>query len=96
MKAISGTVSAGDYPNGDWWNGNGPRETTKHVDFPKGTFQTKSTVIAALSSLDASNGANVRVTATVTNASKDHCDIRISTWGDTKIAGVTVTWLAIG
>ena len=96
MKAITGQASAGSWPTGDWWDGSGPRETTKHVEFPSGTFASKPAVIAAISTLDASNAANVRISATVTNVSKDHFDLQISTWADTKIAGVTVSWIAVG
>lgn len=96
MKALTGNVHAGDYPNGDWWNGSGPREVTRHVAFPAGSFHRAPTVLAAISHLDAGNAANVRIAANVTNVTDDHCDIKISTWADTKIAGVTVSWIAIG
>jgi hypothetical protein len=96
MKAITGKVQAGSYPSGDWWTGSGPREVTKHIDFPAGTFSSTPAVMAAISNLDASKAANVRIDAQVTNVSKNHCDIRISTWADSKIASVVVSWIAVG
>ena len=96
MKALTGKVNAGSYPSGDWWTGSGPREVTKHIDFPAGAFTQSPAVIAAISNLDAGNAANLRIDAQVTSVSKTHCDIRISTWADTKIASVVVSWMAVG
>jgi hypothetical protein len=94
MQVQTGTVGVSDYPHGDWWTGSGPREVTKHITLSG--FNRAPKVVAAISSFDISGQANARVNVTVENVSSSHADIRIATWADTRIASITVSWIAIG
>jgi hypothetical protein len=85
-----------DFENdGAMWSGQGPRLSRTDVSFREGFF-APPVVQVALSMWDISNIATSRADVQAANISKDGFSIMFRTWGDTKIARVRVSWIAIG
>jgi hypothetical protein len=96
-KMISGTVSKGYYETTHPFmtlEPIGPRSDTIRVDFPAGSFSSNPKVETMLSSIDTEHLANTRLTASASNISINGFDLVIATWADSRVYGVTVTWLA--
>ncbi|HEY0027005.1 MAG TPA: H-type lectin domain-containing protein [Allosphingosinicella sp.] len=81
------------YPNGPMWTGNGPRSVTKDVKF-RCPFACPPQVVASISTLDAGNAANTRVSVTCQAITTTGFQIKVETWADTKLAMVAVAWVA--
>jgi hypothetical protein len=95
MVVLTGSAGVfSHYPNGYMWTGSGEREVVKYVGFSK-PFNGKPSVSASLAMVDSSNGANLRVNVSVQDVTNDGFNVRVATWGDTKLAGVSISWIAV-
>lgn len=71
----------------------GDRSYTIEITFPK-PFETKPNVVLAVSQLDAATSTNIRYNVEAVSVSRDNFTVKISTWSDSKILGISGTWLA--
>ena len=81
--------------DGPMWAGEGPREVVYPILFSE-PFTDVPVVTAGLSMWDIAADANSRVDLSVQTVSTRGCELRLRTWGDTRIARVRVSWQAIG
>jgi hypothetical protein len=95
---ISGNVSKSYWTTGhplELGTPIGGRSDTIHIDFPAGKFSTPPNVQVTLSMIDAENdGSNIRLSVSPVNITTNGFDIQVSTWLDSKVYAVGVTWLA--
>ncbi len=90
----SGKFSANtSSPNYTLDKNSGDRSYTIEVTFPK-PFDTKPNVVLAVSQLDASTSTNIRYNVEAVSVSRDNFTVKITTWSDSKILGISGTWLA--
>ncbi|KAK3623577.1 hypothetical protein LTR56_021540 [Elasticomyces elasticus] len=78
--------------------GPAPRNTGR-VEFDKGKFDKKPTVIAALSSFDLAGGRDLRIGVEVEDVSKTGFTWHLNTWGDNSddaLRSATATYFALG
>ena len=80
---------------GEMWTGHGPRERSRRVKF-KEKYRQAPTVHVSLSMWDTDNGANQRAELSTTSITKDAFTVVFRTWGDSRVARVRVSWMAIG
>lgn len=80
---------------GPMWTGQGPREERRLIEFGL-TFMEPPMVHVSLSMWDISNEANMRVQVMAEDVEDSRFTVSLRTWGDTRIARVAVSWLAIG
>ncbi|MBE0570679.1 MAG: H-type lectin domain-containing protein [Ignavibacteriaceae bacterium] len=73
----------------------GDRSVTITVNFLE-PFENKPEVTLAVTLLDATAEKNVRYKVEALSVSRDAMTIKISTWADTKIFGISGYWLAHG
>lgn len=66
---------------------------SKYVPFGE-PFTADPQVTTALTAIDASNASNLRVLVLPMRISRQGFDLRVQTWGDTKLHFVQVTWTA--
>ena len=52
-------------------------------------------MLLSLSGLDSDSGTNLRVEVVAEDITRDGFVARVKTWWDTKLYGVTISWLAI-
>lgn len=92
---FAGTTQFSDGGSGAMWAGSGPRNRVVHVDFPR-PFDTKPTVVVAMSGLDAaSNSASsVRISVSAQNVTERGFDVNFHTWADSRIWSTSVMWVA--
>ena len=105
MKRISGHsvgVQQGeellfsDYQNGgEMWTGAGQREVRRSVTFSD-PFSTVPVVHVGLALWDMDHGANQRADLQADAVTTDGFELVFRTWGDTRVARLHATWLAIG
>lgn len=81
--------------DGPMWAGNGPREVIYPIVFDE-AFIDLPVVTASLSMWDMADGANARLDLSVQTVSTRGFELRLRTWGDTRIARVRAAWQAIG
>jgi len=80
---------------GDMWTGEGDRERRVDVRFDQ-RFRRPPLVNIAIKMIDADQGANLRYDLILENVTQRGFEVRMKTWGDTKIARASVNWTAIG
>lgn len=80
---------------GEMWTGTGPRERVTKVAFSE-PFLIPPAVQVSLSLLDADRDHNLRTEVTAEAITETGCDVVFRTWGDSRIARVRISWLAIG
>jgi hypothetical protein len=80
---------------GEMWTSEGTRERRKHVAFAP-PFRAAPSVHVGLSLWDTDCRTNARMEVVAENVAPDGFDIVFRTWGDTRIARVRVSWIAIG
>lgn len=89
-------VMFSDYENnGHMWSGSGTRQRKKTIVFSE-PFADVPTVQAGLSLWDVDKDTNVRADVLAKNISSTGFDLIFRTWGDTRVARVRLTWMAIG
>ena len=81
--------------DGLMWTGQGARQSRGRVRFSQ-PFHAAPTVHLSLSMWDMSNTTNARVDLQAEDVGTEGFDILFRTWGDTRVARVRVSWLAIG
>ena len=80
---------------GDMWTGTGPRESRSAVSFSD-HFKSAPVVQVGMSMWDMDRLTNLRADIQAENITKTGFDLVFRTWGDTRVARVRATWLAIG
>ena len=84
------------FENGDpMWVGEGPRLVTQSVRFSE-PFRQPPVVQAAISMWDMAGSSNQRADLQATKITRDGFELEFRTWGDTQVARIRVSWLAIG
>jgi len=73
----------------------GDRSVTITVNFLE-PFENKPDVTLGVTLLDATSDKNVRYKVEALSVSRDAMTIKVSTWADTKIFGISGYWLAHG
>ena len=81
--------------DGEMWTGEGPRHIRSFVLFRE-AFVTPPVVHVAMSMWDMSNTANSRADVQASDIKPEGFAIVFRTWGDSKVARVRVSWIAIG
>ena len=91
----SGTFSANSTtPNYTLDKNSGDRTITIEINYHT-AFDKKPEVILSVNQLDASTNSNVRYEVKTISVSRDNFIIQIKTWSESKIFGISGTWLAI-
>ena len=72
----------------------GDRSMTIYVTFDKG-FDKKPKIILSITKLDSDAQSKLRYRVEALSVSRDGFSIKVTTWGDTKIMGISGDWLAI-
>ena len=80
---------------GSMWSGSGQRMRVIDVSFSS-KFRHPPAVQAGFALLDVSNSDALRLNLTVDNVTETGFKLTVETWGDTKVARASATWLAIG
>lgn len=80
---------------GPMWVGQGPREERRRVEYGL-TFLVPPMVHVGLSMWDVSNEANMRMQVAAEEVGNSGFVVSLRTWGDTRIARMGVSWLAVG
>lgn len=80
---------------GVMWSGDGPRQSRATVVFER-AFVAPPTMQVGLVMWDISNATFARMDVQAEGIAATGCDVVFRTWGDTKVARVRVSWLAIG
>ncbi len=77
------------------WQGTGPREVRVAQKFAA-AFADNPLITIGLSMWDIDHLTNSRIDLTAENVTPRGFDIVFKTWGDTHVARVRATWMAIG
>ena len=95
-KVLSGYWSASKNTSGYTLAENsGDRSVTIQINFLD-PFENKPDVTLGVTLLDATSDKNVRYKVEALSVSRDGMTIKISTWADTKIFGISGYWMAHG
>lgn len=79
----------------EMWTGEGPRVVVQHVAFEEGFMQAPS-VHVSISMWDMAGSVNQRADIQAVQVTSDGFDIQFRTWGDTRVARIRASWMAIG
>lgn len=80
---------------GAMWNGSGPRSVRRSVAFST-PFAAPPSVTAGLAMWDVDQGSNQRGDISVDSVTETGFELVFKTWGDTRVARIRATWMAIG
>jgi hypothetical protein len=86
------TTKVGD-PGYNLDNNTGERSMTVEVNFTK-PFEVKPKVILSVTQIDGDKAFNQRYNVEVLSVSRDGFTVKIRTWADSKIYGISGYWLA--
>ncbi|MFT6446825.1 MAG: hypothetical protein ACJA1J_003088 [Sulfitobacter pontiacus] len=90
------TVLFSDFQDGgEMWTGKGQRERRNHITFST-PYRDIPTVHASLALWDVDNATVMRADLRSENVTKEGFELVFRTWGDTRIARVRASWMAIG
>ncbi|MEO0486994.1 MAG: H-type lectin domain-containing protein [Pseudomonadota bacterium] len=81
--------------DGPMWSGTGPRVVRQAVAFSD-AYKTPPNVQVALTMWDMDSESNPRMDVSAEQISETGCVLVFRTWGDTRVARVRASWLAIG
>lgn len=85
-----------DYENnGRMWSGSGTRQRKKTIVFSE-PFTEPPAVHVSMSLWDVDKETNTRADVQAKNISTTGFDLIFRTWGDTRVARVRLSWLAMG
>ena len=85
-----------DYEDGgEMWTGRGQRERRRHISFGS-AFRAAPTVHMSLSLWDVDAATVMRADLSAEAVTKTGFDMVFRTWGDTRVARVRISWMAIG
>jgi hypothetical protein len=73
--------------------GSGERSYSIEVNFLK-PFEARPNVALSVTQIDAEKGANLRYSIDAISVSRDGFTVKILTWGDAKIFGISGYWIA--
>ena len=79
----------------EMWTGEGPGLAIQRVRFPESYLQAPA-VHVSVSMWDMDGSANQRADIQAANITNDGFDIQFRTWGDTRVARIRASWMAIG
>lgn len=80
---------------GEMWTKDGARTVSSDVRF-KEVFSAVPKIHVGIATLDASKDSNLRITLRAGSVTKGGFSIKLATWDDTRLAKVSVNWMAIG
>ncbi len=80
---------------GDMWTGSGPRMHRERIEFAE-PFRQAPTVHVSLSMFDMDQKSNQRADLDHEGVDEKGFTVVFRTWGDTRVARVRASWLAIG
>jgi len=84
--------------NSEGWSLNAGAGTRQHIVFVRFSrpFAEQPVVILSMTSLDGapSRDGNIRVALKADNITRDGFVVKISTWGESRLAGIEGSWLA--
>ncbi|MFD2441720.1 hypothetical protein F8A10_12860 [Paracoccus kondratievae] len=80
---------------GPMWTGEGPRVEAQQVQFDE-PFIEPPVVHVSLTMWDIDCGANQRADIRAANVTETGFELQFRTWGDTRVARVRASWMAIG
>ncbi len=80
---------------GEMWTGQGPRERRAPITFSE-PYRRPPAVHLSISLWDVDAATVVRSDISSENVTPEGFEIVFRTWGDTKVARVRVSWMAIG
>jgi len=90
------TVLFSDFEDGgEMWSGSGPRQRRQAIRFSE-TYDGAPVVQVGLAMWDIESSANLRADIQAENVTRRGFDIVFRTWGDTRVARIRASWLAIG
>lgn len=81
--------------DGEMWTGQGQRERRLYTPF-SAPFRSIPVVHVSLSLWDVDTETPLRAVVLADSITKNGFDIVFRTWGDTRVARVSVAWLAFG
>ena len=79
----------------EMWTGEGPRVVVQHVSFDERFLQPLA-VHVSISMWDMEGSANQRADIQAVNVRNEGFDIQFRTWGDTRVARIRASWMAVG
>ncbi|MFV2033512.1 MAG: H-type lectin domain-containing protein [Halocynthiibacter sp.] len=80
---------------GPMWTGKGPRESRHFIEFSE-AFDSAPVVQIGMTMWDTDRLTNLRADLQVQNVTPKGFDVVFRTWGDSRVARVRASWLAIG
>ncbi|MBU2980958.1 H-type lectin domain-containing protein [Lentibacter algarum] len=80
---------------GEMWTGTGNREARKWIAFQE-PFKSAPSVQCSLTLWDVDSATNLRADIEAENIGETGFHLVFRTWGDSKIARIRASWLAIG
>ena len=104
MKKLGGTIGITQgteiifehfQDGGEMWIGTGKREVRKQVNFGE-TFNAEPSVQCSLTLWDADGETNLRVNLEAESITAEGFELVFRTWGNTKIARIGASWMAVG
>jgi hypothetical protein len=93
----TGTFSFGEQTHPAEWclsSGTGARTFRTTVRFPAPPFDAVPQVAVALTGVDASNTANLRIGLVTEDVETHEFDLLVNTWADTIIFSISGVWVA--
>ena len=85
-----------DYEDGgEMWTGRGQRERRRHIKFSE-EYKTEPTVQLTLSLWDVDAATTMRADIQAEAITRSGFDMVFRTWGDTRVARVRISWVAMG
>lgn len=81
--------------DGEMWTGRGQRERRKHIQFGE-RFRAPPSVQLSISLWDIDASTVIRADLQAEAITEDSFDMVFRTWGDTRVARIRASWIAIG
>ena len=88
----SGSINTMDVRS---WSNPKPNNSAS-VKFAEGAFQKPPTVLVALNMLDMAGNADLRISADVSNITRDGFEWHLDTWEDSTLYAAGASWIALG
>lgn len=90
------TVLFSDFEDGgEMWTGRGSRERRRHIKFAE-SFKSPPSVHLSLSLWDIDASTVLRADLVSEAITENGFDMVFRTWGDTRVARIRISWMAIG
>jgi H-type lectin domain len=94
MQTGAFNFGQGTHPS-EWFLHSGSGERTFHTTIKFGVpFNTPPQVAVAVTGVDASNAANLRINMTTQDIQTDEFDLVVGTWADSLIYAIYGVWVA--